>query len=484
MLSRIETGDAPLATTDPPRAIAAPPTTGTVVRLPDGDVAANLRPLEENRHHATYELIVANDTSAPLASFTYAVAASGGRLTWNAVVVPPFSAVAVEIDVARSHRRPPRVVAELYAGQAQLVLDAPPPRRRGRSRGAAIVAAALLAATLGAATAATRTHVVALAAPTSVRADTPFSVAYALADATGARYTVDAADGTHVREGVLGERGGAFEIALPPGATSSGYDVRVYATGRFGADERSTHVVALPNVAAAPKPKPRVAVAAIVPPAPAPPLRLGTLSLEHDVVHGGESIVVGYPATGDPGMVRLIDALGTVRVEALLTRRGRSILVAPHVDADQDFRIVATVERGSARDEVTTPVTVLHTPAAPSVPAGPPPAALVAAAAATTPLAAATVKTPQSAAPIAVDREQRVGRDIIVRIDRFQRDLHVALLGPSSEELAGSDVEPGQRSVILRTADVPAAAHYQVVATFASTLGQETLVRPIVLRAR
>ncbi|GAC1499763.1 MAG: hypothetical protein NVS1B2_23800 [Vulcanimicrobiaceae bacterium] len=450
-------------------------TAGSIMRLPDGDVAADLKAtgIRGGRvKRATYELLVTNDTSAPLATFTYAPDGKArGRLTWSAIVVPPFSAIAVEIDVALGRRRGgPRVVAELFSEDAQLTIDAPGPQRNGAAfvrRAVASAAVFLGAVAAAAAFAQSRPHVLALAAPSTVRANTPFSVAYALGAGHG-RYVVETPDGLQVGRGVLEARTGAFTVALPSSPASVGYDVRVSTTGGLGSDERTAHVVAL--AAAPPIAAKRVAARAVV----ATDVKVGELALERDTVHAGEAIVATYRATTTTGMVRLIDAFGTVRAEALLTPRGRSILVAPNVDANQDFRVVATVERGTTRAEAVSPVTVLHGPATPSVAAtGSDPAAT----------GAAAVAVPRGSAPIAVDRMQSPTRPIVVRIDRYQRGLHVALIGSSTDELSGSDVAPGDASVVLRPPDVISGSRYAVVATYATGFGQETLIRPIAFRA-
>ncbi len=444
---------------------------GSIMRLPYGDVAADFKAiaLRGRRHRsACYELLVANDTPAPLATFAYAPdASSRGRLTWNAIVVPPFSAIAVEIDVAlgRSRLRP-RVVAELFADDAQLTLDATAPQdlpTRARRGVAAVVAGCAMLVGAVAFTQ-VRPHVLALAAPAAVRGGSPFTVAYALGAGERGRYVVETPDGLQVRRGSLDGHSGAFTIALPQAHRSLGYDVRVTTSGRFGTDERTTHVVALPDrVARHHARAAATGVSAIA--------GIGELALEHDTVHGGQPIVATYRASDTTGFVRLIDAYGTVRAEALLTPRGRSILVAPSVDTDQDFRVVATVERGATHAEAAAAVTILHgaAPAAPAVPAD-----------STT--TAAGVVAARGAAPIAVDAVQAPARPIVVRIDAYRPGLHVALMGASTDELSGSDVAPGDTSVVLHPPERLVETHYAVVATYATGLGQETLIRPITFR--
>ena len=476
MLQRIEARDSRLAireSTGPVPTTPASPsaTAGSVLRLPFGDVAADLRPtgIRNRPRRATYELMVANDTPNPLATFAYAPdATSRGRISWSAIVVPPFSAIAVEVEVALGRKRAtPRVIAELFADEAQLTLDAAPQpseMRTAAKRSIAITSAVLIVALGATAFAAVRPRVLALAAPATVRGGAPFTVAYALGESARGSYVVESPGGLQIRRGTLDGRSGAFTVVLPAGHISNGYDVRVSTTGRLGSDERSAHVVALPDRAAQRHPARAVALASDV-------ARVTDLALERDTVRGGEAIVVTYRATADSGVVRLIDALGTVRAEAMLNPRGRSLIVAPTVDADQDFRIVATALRGATHAEIAAPVTILH-------------GASAVAAAATARLAdERAVSIPRTVAPIAVDPIQDPSHPIVVRIDTYRPGLHVALMGSSSEEIVGSDVAPGDVSVALRPPPQLSGVRYSIVATYATGLGQETLIRPITFRA-
>ncbi len=480
MLQRFDPGSARLAigpvgippTGDPPRA-----SEGSVMRLPGGDVAGDFKAtgIRGGREpSATYELLISNDTAAPLATFAYAAdPGSHDRLTWSAIVVPPFSAIAVEIDVAFDRKRArPRVVAELLSEDAHLTIDAPEPQEDVPAiprRTVALGATALAIAAGAFALVLLRPHVEALAAPATVRGGAPFTVAYALG-ATGnrGRYVVETPDGLAIRHGVLPGRSGAFTLALPRSRTSLGYDVRVTTSGRLGSSERTAHIVALPPQ---PTHHPVARVAAIA--ATAPEALVRDLALERDTVHGGEAIVATYRAASPTGMVRLIDALGTVRAEAMITPRGRSILVAPTVETDQDFRVVVTVERGAAHLDAAVPVTILHGTLASSAPADP----------IATDLGDPTsVRVPRTMAPIAVNPVQHTAHPIVVRIDAYHPGMHIALMGASTEEIVGRDVAAGDMSVVLTPPERLTEAHYAIVATYETGLGEETLIRPITFR--
>jgi hypothetical protein len=475
MLQRIEARDSRLAIRESigelPMAPSSPSvTTGSVLRNPFGDVAADLRPtgFRNRPRRATYELMVANDTPSSIATFAYAPdATSYGRISWSAIVGPPFSAIAVEVEVAlgRKHARP-RVVAELFADEAHLTLDAQPQPSEMRSvaKRAIATASAILIFALGVTSfVAMRPRVLALAAPASVRGGSPFTVAYALGDSASGQYVVETPNGLQIRRGTLDGRSGAFTVVLPEGRVSSGYDVRVSTAGRLGWDERTTHVVALPDQG-----RHHISRGAGL---ASDVAHVSDLALERDTVHGGEAIVATYRATADSGVVRLIDALGTVRAEAMLNPRGRSLIVAPTVDADQDFRIVATALRGTTHAEIAAPVTVLHGAPALASPLGAPVAG------------EGTVSVPRTVAPIAVDPIQNPSHPIVVRVDTYRPGLHVSLMGSSTDEIVGADVAPGDETVVLHPPTQLAHARYSIVATYATGLGQETLVRPITFRA-
>jgi hypothetical protein len=452
------------------------------MELPLGEIAGDFHAMAGGRgRHASYELLVSNDTPLPVATFAYSTEQSKNRnqMTWNAILVPPYSAIAVEIDVLLPRRgRPPRVVAELHAKDAKLTLDAGPPFQfsRGIARRATLLFSALLLFAVGGVSLAkTQAHVLALAAPETVRGGAPFTVAYALGDATGGEYTVETADGLEVGRGRLAGGSGAFALSLPSKSVSSGYDVRVFAHGRFATDVRAAHVVAL--------------AAAAAPPSAPHGLSVKGLSLQNETVHGGDGIVVDYRTGATSGYVRLIDEIGTVRAEALLNPHGRSMLQAPYVDTDQDLRVVVDAQAGAARAEAEVPIRILHTdPTLIGTGAGgavPVPGIASGAASGGAPgaLSAAPLPAGDSEGIIAVAPVQHVGQPIVVRVQHYQPGLRVVVMGDSGEEIEGVDVGPGDASAILPALSGIQPHRLAVVATYAKGFGQDTFIRPISLRS-
>jgi hypothetical protein len=475
---------------------------GSVLAMPRGEIAGDIRLLDrsDRERRAIYEILVANETAGHLAAFAYAVNAGRGpnRMTWNAMVVPPYSAIAVEIDIALPRRgRPPRVVAEVHSEDAQLTLDSAPQLSRysrDTIRRAALSAAAFVLA-LGSigGFVASRPRVAALAAPPRVVAGSEFSVAYALANASGGEYTIEQQNGLQIRRGAVPAGSGAFTVTMPAGSSAGGYDLHLFAKGRFGSDERTLHVVSY---------------------VPAPPavtgqtsnVKISGLGLASETVVAGTPIIVNYHTPAQTGTVRLIDEYGTVRAEALLSHSGTSMLAAPLVDADQDLRVVVTAERGTDRDEAQVPVRVLRSQppgggdlangnvATPMVPAiAPdnanaaqttltgtdlPPGVSAAAPPVAAPVTHEAIAVPNGP-PIDVAADQSANQPILVKVLRYEPKMRVSVLGASGEELEGANVQPGDTVVSLSSPDELGTKHPAIVATYEDGSAQETIVKSI-----
>jgi len=467
---------------------------GSMLSIPIGNIAGDFRAVSLNRRRrtATYELMVANETNGPLATFTYAVTRTrpGDAMTWNAITVPPLSSIAVNVDFGLPKRGlRQRVVAELHSIEAHLTLEADPPKvhPQGIARNFAIVATGLLLLSLGAgAYAAGRPQIVALAAPAEVAGGKPFSVAYALGPLGSAEYTVETPDGIEIRHGRLPAREGAFALDLPAKAVTSGYDLRLVARNRLGDSVRVAHIVALaPQLAGG---------------AGGRRAHVYKVALQQDEVRGGEPIVLDYKASAATGTVKLLDQDGTIRAEALLNHRGNSILIAPYVEADQDFRVVVQASRGASHAESSVALRILRTPLPasdfaaasspgnvepPADPAGIPVDAEVQPGESGAPPIAAAPPGTKTTGPIAVPtREFIAGSTIPVQIVRPEKGLRISLVSPLGEEVQGVDVTSGQQALTFPAPQVATATKYMIVATYARGYEQETVIRPIVVRAR
>lgn len=122
---------------------------GSVLSLPSGDVAADLRRIGGTRRRATYELRIVNGSREQIAAYTYALPLPAGTRVWQGAVVPARSSLAVMVYVPDDRQSDTAaLVAEIHAAGTRLTISAPPPKeKRSRKRVAGALAVALLAAT-------------------------------------------------------------------------------------------------------------------------------------------------------------------------------------------------------------------------------------------------------------------------------------------------------------------------------------------------
>jgi len=465
---------APLAVYEPVKSY--PPSVqaaGSQLALPTGQITGKLRPLslDMKRRVAIYELLIANDTLGPVASFAYAVEPprAGGTISWNTITVPPRTTIAIPVEIPFPHRgRPQRVIAELHTDGANLTLDADPPTSpiNGTVRKAGLaIAGALLIGIAAAGYAFERPQVAALGAPARVSAGQRFQIAYALGpNVDRAEYAVETPDGRRIRHGALDPRGGAFTIALPGAPAARGYDIRVTAGNKLGESQRSAHVLAMASQDATPTFTGKT-----------------TVALAQDTVDGGTPIVVRYTPDITTGSVKLLDQDGTERASALLNKHGSSILIAPRVDVAQDFRVVVDARHGLAISETLLPVRIARGSEAATQPR-PAVAPVASNAVADPPKSAAP---PASGSPIAVERTHyNSGEAIVVSIARYAPKLQVALMSDTGEELQRVDVKPEEKQLALAAPAVSGTARFLVVASFERGVGQESIITSIFVRSK
>jgi hypothetical protein len=415
---------------------------------------------DESRRLTTYELVLTNETVAPVAAYTYAVGQTPDLGTnWRTVTVPPFSSIAVTIEVPFPPRGvEQRVVAELHAEEAHWTIDAHGPRivEPPRKPAKFVLGAALLFAALaGGGYAAFGPRITALAAPPSVPGGNDFQIAYATSGADRLRWSVENADGVELRGGNLREPKGAIALQLPPATRAEGYDVRLDAAGPLGSQTRTVHVVSVPDTA-------KLA---------AEPIRISSLVVASQTVASGRPILVTYRTNTSDGTVSLLDQSDNVRASTPLDRSGTTTLTAPQVAEDQAFRIVLDAERSGAHAQSSVGVTVKALGAEPV--------------AAAPPAAASVPDGPDAAGGASISLRKlryRSGDVIPVAIARNLTNVHVAVANAGGVELSSKDLLPGERMAVLLAPEVSTPTKLLVVATFGRGVGQETVVRSIVIR--
>ncbi len=444
--------------------LASPAKRAEPVAVRSSSVTATLESVGRGGRDARlYRLHVANESQQPVEADVFACGRTdiGERYAPTHVVVGPDAAATVAMKIAIPRGRRYRVVGEIHAPSATFLIEATDP-----SGGVVPLASVLrgfvaaCAAAAAVAFAVDRPAVTALAAPPTSDAAQPLTVGYALANARSAAYTVTTQEGERIDGGPLSRDGGSFQVALPARAIPERYRIAVDATGALGAATRSVDVVALaaaaPPVAAAPlqTPAPRRS-------APPKPFKIDRLALAKDTVAGGQPIEVDYRVSDVDGTVRLIDAQGTVRAEALLRKRGDSIVLAPLVTADEDFRVVVQAAHGRNVAEASVPVRVTKALSMDD-------ALAAARRAGTGPIVLAAPKVAS-------------GASIDVGIVDHEPAMHVSLVDAQGNDLGHSDVAANQNVVSLTAPTVRIPTTYTVLATYASGAGQETAIRSVTI---
>jgi len=272
----------------------------------------------------------------------------------------------------------------------------------------------------------------------------------------GFHLTVDADPPKHVTSFRLGKAGLAAALLLG-----------VLGSGAYALEPRIAALAASRAGVAPTAPNGRAAQA----PAPHPPARTKAhlkVTLDADTLEGGKPIVVRYAPGVATGTVKLLDQDGTERASALLGKRGSSILLAPKVESAEDFRLVIDARRGTTRDETALPVRVL--PATQNVTAVKPlPVKARVAALDVSPIALATTT-------------YRSGQEILVSIVRYAPDLEVSLMDDTGAELRKVAVRPEDKELRVEAPSVGDDARFTIVATFARGSGQDSVIKPIIVR--
>jgi hypothetical protein len=439
---------------------------GSLLALPSGSIASDLKAiaLDEKRRIATYELLVANETISPVATFAYAVGATpGGMMSWSTITVPSFASIAVTIDVPLPPRgKEQRVVVELHAEDAHLTLDAnaPVPRRTIGRAGYAAIAAAIIFAIGTTIYSIERPRVLALAAPSPVVAGRQFAVAYALGGNAEGSYTIETTDGYQVRRGTLDPKRSAILIDLPEATTAHGYDMRVTATGKLGEETRVAHITAVPTPPTAP---PQVIAPQVT--APQPQTGLPEIALASETVQSGGEISVTYPLSNASGSVTLFDQSNAVRGTALLDKNGHATLLAPAVAADEPFRVVVQVQSGASTVESAAGLVVKA-----QTPPTPPPDQ-----------AGADAQTETEAGlPFGLPVGSiKSGGLIRIPIVSHEDGLNIALSTADGAILSQANVALSQSEILLRAPSVSTPTTYLIVASYFHGVGQETVVRRV-----
>jgi hypothetical protein len=436
---------------------------GSLLSISSGSIAGDLRgiALDEKRRTATYELLVANETISPIATFAYIVgSAPGAMISWNTITVPAFSAIALTLDIPLpALGKEQRVVVELHADDAHLTLDAKPPQSKKRGKSVSLTNVTLMA-TVVAATAlysVLSPRVTVLEAPSSVIAGKPFMVAYAIAGSANGNYIIETPDGFQVRRGTLDLSHNTITLDLPEFPISRGYDMRVSAEGKLGTQTRVAHITAIPP-AFTPPPQ----LAPVLPLAQNQAGTLPVIALASDTVSSGGQIALTYPITAGSGSATLYDQNNVPHGTTLLDKNGHASLLAPVVSADQPLRVVVRVQSGNSTLESSATLTIKAQPAS------------------TPPAEISALSQEEPGVPFALPVQAvKSGGIIRIGILRHEDALKVGISTTDGAVLSQVDVPLSQGEVLLRAPTVSTNGSYLIVGTYRQGVGQETVIRRI-----
>lgn len=433
-----------------PGAPSRPPASAALRQL---SVRLTRRRMHLDGRRAKFVLMVENRSAYALETFTYASAGRPGEApSAVAIAVPANASLSVSFYVPVPRERPLRAVTEVHLESGVAVFQATPlaPRRLGWYFAPFAVLAVLV---LFLASGFARPSVSALVAPATVLASRPFPVDYVFAWAQGGEYRVVSDAGVEAARGMLSERAGSFLVALPRETAQRNYTLDVTARSQLGTGAR--HV----RIAAEPDPLPHVVARkpALVRPRPAPVFAVDRLAVGQTSVEAGKPVMVYYRVASTAGLVRLIDQYGTVRAEALLDRRGNSILVAPSVQTDQDFRVVVHASYGNAQAERSVSLRVTRARSLDDL------------------LAAA--RRDKTGPIVLLADTVAAGEPIKIGIAQNESGMRVALVDPQGQEVAASAVASDQNEVTLNAPAVAGPARYSVTATYKDGVSEQTIIR-------
>ncbi len=405
---------------------------------------------------ASYALRIVNQSAHPLrARMTCARLRGDSVLAYPLDVhVAPFAISETLLPVRVADVGPyDRAIVQVSGGDIAFSLEAPaPPKRRARSRFAlaACAAAALTAGSAFGAAAATP-RIGLLAAPDRVFAGAPIDVPYAYAGLGALQYTLQTPDGRQLAAGLAGAREGTLHFSVPANA---GRDVTlsVRLSGPFGNREQVRRIAIAP---AAPK---RIVKAADAPP------HISEFALATPVVRAGAPMQVRYVTDARGGEVWLIDDAGRLWARAPVSAGGVTTLNVPEAAAGRSVRAVLHARNGSADAVASLGVTVL--PGA---------------------VESADAQTPRAGHPPVLTLSSSTaspGDGITVSIAGDHGDARISLADKSGSSVEQGDIPASQNALALTAPQVTGPTTYYVTASITQGVGEQTIVKKILITPR
>ena len=410
---------------------------------------------------ASYALRIVNQSQHPLrARMTCARMRGEPILAYPLdVEIAPFSISETLLPVRIADVGPfDRAIVQVAGGDVSFSLEAPaPPKTHPRSRWIAVATAAIvltIAAGLGAASATPRIGMI--AAPSRIFPGSAVDVPYAFGGWAWMQYTLKTRDGRQLFAGLVGAHEGTLHFNLPA-ATGRDVVLDVNVTGPFGAKSSAQHIAI---AAATPHRSARSA--------PAAP-SVSEFTVVTPVVHANGNLKFAYATTAHDGEIWLIDEAGRLWARAPISPDGETTINLPQGTAGRQMRAVLHARNGPADTVASVGFTVL-------------PGAVVS----DTPHAGSTaVVSPTSSATLTLSTQTAApGQTITVALEGKHGDTQISLNDSSGNSIEQGDIPAGQNAVTLSAPSVTSSTTYYVMASVTQGIGEQTLVRKLVVTPR
>lgn len=438
------------------RARTMPFGTRARVALAQGDVEGGLAltGVDKRAGTAIYALRIANQSGTPLRARMTCERFRGAPILGYPldVHVAPFAIAETLLPVRLAEVGPyDRAIVKVSGADIAFTLEAPAPAipKKGWRWFKIATAALALVFTGGFGAAIATPHLDVLAAPTRAFAGAQLDVPYAFRGWGAFQYTLTTPDGRQIAAGLLTQRAGTLHFVLPK---NSGAHLTLAATltGPLGSAQQSRKIL----IASAP-------VVALKPNAP----RISDFTILTSAPRAGSPLQVHYATNAISGDVWLLDDTGRLWASTAIAADGNSTLKIPESAGGRQMRVVLHARNGSA-DAVST-VSLLVLPSQ----------------------NATADAAPASAQDGAVDlslSSQRVapGDDVVVTLSGNHGDSRIALNDSGGNTIEQGDVPSGQSAVTLRAPAVTAETTYYVVATISAGVGEQSLVKKLVVAPR
>ena len=373
------------------------------------------------------------------------------------VQVAPFSISETLLPIRLGDVGPyDRAIVQVTGGDVAFSLEAPAPPRSARRRRWIAAAAGTMALTLGCAfaAAASTPHIALLAAPVRAFAGRAVDVPYEFGGWASMQYALQTRDGRQLSAGLANVHAGTLHFNVPP-AAGRAVLLSVDVAGPFG-KQTLTRTISLASSAARAS-APRGTMTA----------RIAEFALATPFVHAGDALKVTYATTAQQGELWLLDDTGRLWARAALTAAGYTVLKVPQAAAGRQMRAVLHAQAGTSNAVASLEFLVLPGALNPDSKAAP----QVADAVRPTSMTLST----ERAAP---------GDVITVALTGTHGDARITMTDTSGNSIEQGDVSASQDAVTLTAPNATSEATYYVMASITQGVGEQTIVRKLIVAPR